>query len=134
MRNSVSQTLVKNKEKINLSIDLFSADEMPKKITENKTGFYRFYFLIRFFNNFFLNFSGKPIVQNEKDNHLVNGEAVVGRLKINEVSSHFTKGLFNLVVYCEKKKNNDMNSEDCEIDASEIKPLIITNIKVKSKK
>ncbi len=124
----MTKSLVKNNIRIHLAVEVFTNDDTPKKISENKAGSY-FNQISPSFNFYHL---GKAIIQSEKDSFLVNGEAIVGRLKINEVSSHFSKGLFNLCVFCTEK--NWPQDSDYEIDGAEIKPLIISNIKVKSKK
>lgn len=66
------------------------------------------------------------------------GEANLGKFKINDVSSHYTNRKFIFCIYCieNKNKSKERLREDCEIfvDPKEIKPLILTNIRVKAKK
>ena len=39
LRNFVSKTLVRNSRKIKIGVKIFSGEDVPKEITENKSGF-----------------------------------------------------------------------------------------------
>lgn len=69
------------------------------------------------------------------------GHAIINKMKINDVSSHYSKGKFILCFYCISRQNLytddnsfDSYSKEIYVDAEEIKPLLMSNISVKSKK
>lgn len=56
------------------------------------------------------------------------GEVSIKKLKINDVSSHYSQGKFILCVFCKNKYSNFREN----VDSKEVKPLIMPNIRVKS--
>lgn len=70
------------------------------------------------------------------EQNLFEGEMHFEKVQIRDVSSHFRKGCFLLIVFAKPSQNNTFLPENIgkNINFQEIKPLVMQNIIVRAKK
>ncbi|CAD8059553.1 unnamed protein product [Paramecium sonneborni] len=103
-----SGDLVKNPNKIELVVAIYSQEQYPKEIKVNN--------------------KGEQILKGHLCVPLIKGTAFFTRVQIREVSSHYQNGSIILAILPQFKTNDET------INSRDIQPLIVENIKVKAKK
>ncbi|CAD8144591.1 unnamed protein product [Paramecium pentaurelia] len=103
-----SGDLVKNPNKIELVVAIYSQEQYPKEIKINN--------------------KGEQILKGHLCVPLIKGTAFFTRVQIREVSSHYQNGSIILAILPQFKSNDE------PINSRDIQPLIVENIKVKAKK
>ncbi|CAK75078.1 unnamed protein product (macronuclear) [Paramecium tetraurelia] len=100
--------LVRNLNKIELVVAIYSQEQYPKEIKVNN--------------------KGEQILKGHLCVPLIKGTAFFTRVQIREVSSHYQNGGIILAILPQFKHNDE------PINGRDIQPLIVENIKVKAKK
>ncbi|CAK85356.1 unnamed protein product (macronuclear) [Paramecium tetraurelia] len=100
--------LVRNPNKIELVVAIYSQEQYPKEIKVNN--------------------KGEQILKGHLCVPLIKGTAFFTRVQIREVSSHYQNGGIILAILPQFKPNDE------PINSRDIQPLIVENIKVKAKK
>ncbi|CAD8144696.1 unnamed protein product [Paramecium octaurelia] len=103
-----SGDLVKNPNKIELVVAIYSQEQYPKEIKVNN--------------------KGEQILKGHLCVPLIKGTAFFTRVQIREVSSHYQNGSIILAILPQFKSNDE------PINSRDVQPLIVENIKVKAKK
>ncbi|CAD8139900.1 unnamed protein product [Paramecium pentaurelia] len=100
--------LVRNPNKIELVVAIYSQEQYPKEIKVNN--------------------KGEQILKGHLCVPLIKGTAFFTRVQIREVSSHYQNGGIILAILPQFKLNDE------PINGRDIQPMIVENIKVKAKK
>ncbi|CAD8061454.1 unnamed protein product [Paramecium sonneborni] len=100
--------LVRNPNKIELVVAIYSQEQYPKEIKVNN--------------------KGEQILKGHLCVPLIKGTAFFTRVQIREVSSHYQNGGIILAILPQFKPNDE------PINSRDIQPMIVENIKVKAKK
>ncbi|CAD8043185.1 unnamed protein product [Paramecium primaurelia] len=100
--------LVRNPNKIELVVAIYSQEQYPKEIKVNN--------------------KGEQILKGHLCVPLIKGTAFFTRVQIREVSSHYQNGGIILAILPQFKSNDE------PINSRDIQPMIVENIKVKAKK
>jgi len=109
--------LVKNSNRIPLTLAIYTSENPPKFVDVNT--------------------SGNKILKGMIDKDLVDGSATFDKIQIKEVTSHFRNGWVFFVVYSKPTVtlNSFMgNSNGVAININQIKPLIMEKVVVKAKR
>ena len=141
--------LLREVENLEFRLIIFNADEIPQRINSNRSGILFSYFYI-YINLYYLkiwlkNLKGVEIITFESCffHSLKPGYIDLKNVKIRDVSSHYRKGWFYLciIVHNRNKENTERLNQPCKRQYEavinqkfKIKPLILGNIFVKSKK
>lgn len=106
--------IVRNSNKIPLSLALYSSENPPKFIEKNT--------------------AGQKILKGNTEQSLHQGTCLFNKIQIKEVTSHFRNGWVFLVIIPSMTPFGCNSGSDSFIDYTEIEPLALDHIVVKAKK
>jgi hypothetical protein len=107
--------VVKNSNKIPLSLALYSSENPPKFIEKNT--------------------AGNKILKGYIEQSLHQGICRFEKIQIREVTSHFRNGwVFIVIIPCMTPLGSALSSADSYIDYTKIEPLVLDKVVVKAKK
>ncbi|KAM3139082.1 hypothetical protein pb186bvf_008893 [Paramecium bursaria] len=106
--------LIINQNNILVELQIWTYDTVPKKLTHNN--------------------KGQSIYKGCQQAVIKKGKGQLGRIQVREVSSHFPRGMFMIVLVPVDDSGIAGDENKYEIKASWIKPLIIQEVSIKAKK
>lgn len=107
--------VVKNSNKIPLSLALYSSENPPKFIEKNT--------------------AGQKILKGYIEQSLHQGLCRFEKIQIKEVTSHFRNGwVFIVIIPCMTPLGSAVTSADSYVDYTKIEPLVLDRVVVKAKK